>query len=304
MRDFENFVKQHPVYESAIQKLFESSMLLALSAQVVYEIQGEALGPVADEILTFVEQVYGSDYMSKYILRVNELGRLQEKFDANPSSATLGDRSTVVDPDDYALSLLLSIVFTNHRFELFREFSLFLKELEERNRSGTLLSIGSGTGYELKMACEVLTDWHIEAFDTDPQMIVRARQLLDFFAISKDIIVGDFFPLHQCPDESRSRFDAIVLSEVLEHLANPAQALRTLQDCMTADGRMFATMAINIAQEDHVFLYPTIESCRDQIVNCGLVVRREWISPQTIFALPENREDGFKRGNYIAVLTK
>ena len=45
MRDFENFVKQHPVYESAIQKLFESSMLLALSAQVVYEIQGEALAP-------------------------------------------------------------------------------------------------------------------------------------------------------------------------------------------------------------------------------------------------------------------
>jgi hypothetical protein len=67
---------------------------------------------------------------------------------------------------------------------------------------------------------------------------------------------------------------------------------------------MFATMAINIAQEDRVFLYPTINSCSEQIQNCGLVAAREWISPQTIFAVPEDRAEGFKRGNYIAVLEK
>jgi SAM-dependent methyltransferase len=279
-------------------------MLLAISAQLVYETQGEALGPVVDEILSFVEQAYGPEYIAKYISRVNDLATLQEKFDANPSPATLGDQSAVVDPDAYALSLLLSIVFTNHRFELIRELLLFLKRAEERNRRGTLLSIGFGAGYELKMACQLLTDWQIEAYDTDPQMMVRARQLLDFFGISKNIFLGGYFPLHQCPDESRGHYDAIVLSEVLEHLADPATALDTLRDCMRDDGQMFATMAINIAQEDHIFLYPTIQACREQIQNCGLVVTREWISPQTIFALPEDREDGFKRGNYMAVLKK
>jgi SAM-dependent methyltransferase len=304
MANIEDFFKQHTLYESATKKLFESNMLLAISAQLVYENHREALGPVADEILSFVEQAYGPEYISKYISRVNDLVTLQEKFDANPSPATLGDQSAVVDPDAYALSLLLSIVFTNHRFELIKELLLFLKGAEERNRSGTLLSIGFGAGYELKMASQLLTDWRIEAYDTDPQMMVKTRQLLDFFGISKHISLGGYFPLHQCPDESRGHYDAIVLCEVLEHLADPATALGTLRDCMRHDGQMFATMAINIAQEDHVFLYPTIRSCREQIQNCGLVVTREWISPQTIFAVPEDREDGFKRGNYIAVLKK
>jgi SAM-dependent methyltransferase len=76
----------------------------------------------------------------------------------------------------------------------------------------------------------------------------------DFFGISEDIFLGGCFPLDQCPDESHGRYDAIVLSEVLEHLADPAEALGTLRDCLRDDGLMFATMAINIAQEDHVFL--------------------------------------------------
>ena len=304
MTNFEDFLKKHPSYESATKELFESSMLLAISAQLVYENHGETLGRVADEILSFAEHTYGAQYISKYVSRVNDLAKLQERFDADPSAATLGDQSAVVNPDAYALSLLLSIVFTNHRFELMRELSLFLNGVEERNRSGTLLSIGFGTGYELKMACRVLTGWRIEAYDTDSQMADKARQLLDFFGISKDIFLGGCFPLDQCPEESCGRYDAIVLSEVLEHLADPAEALGTLRDCLRDDGLMFATMAINIAQEDHVFLYPTVKSCREQIQNCGLVVARELISPQTVFALPEDREDGFKRGNYIAVLRK
>jgi trans-aconitate methyltransferase len=95
-----------------------------------------------------------------------------------------------------------------------------------------------------------------------------------------------------------------VLSEVLEYLPDPARALGTLRDCLKAGGRMFVTMAINIAQEDHVFLYPAINSCREQIQNCGLSVTREWISPQTIFAPLMIERKEFKKGNYIAVREK
>ena len=168
-----------------------------------------------------------------------------------------------------------------------------------------MLSIGFGTGYELKMASQALAAWHIEGYDTDPHIRAKARQLLDFFAISRDIYLGGYFSLHRCSDELRGHYDAIVLSEVLEHLEDPAQALVTLRDCLRDEGRMFVTMAINIAQEDHVFLYPSINSCREQIRQCGLLVAREWISPQTIFVVSEeDREKGFKKGNYIAVLEK
>ncbi len=305
MATFEDFQKQHPLYSSALKELSDNSRLLELSASLVYENHGEALGPVADQVLGFVEHTCGPDYISKYLARVDALTELQKKFDANPSPATLGDPDAVVDNDAYTLSLLLSIVFTNHRFELMRELSLFLNCLGERKHNGTMLSVGFGTGYELKMAAEALTDWQIEAYDTDPEVRARARQLLDFFDISKDIHLGDYFPLAQCRKELRGHYDAIVLSEVLEHLEDPAQALVTLRDCLKDDGRMFVTMAINIAQEDHLFLYPSINACREQIRQSGLAVRKEWIAPQTIFVIEEqDREEEFKKGNYIAVVDK
>ena len=77
-----------------------------------------------------------------------------------------------------------------------------------------------------------------------------------------------------------------------------------MRDCLKDTGLMFVTMAINIAQEDHVFLYRSIDSCRKQICDIGFKVLSEWIAPQTIFALPENREEDFKKGNYVAVIEK
>lgn len=305
MATFEDFLNEHKPYRSALKELSDNNRVLEFASSLVYENHGEELGPVADQILRFVEHAYGPHYISKYISRVNDLAMLQKGFDLNPSPATLGDRGAIVDPDAYALSLLLSIVFTNHRFEIIRELSLFLNDVEERNRNGTLLSIGFGTGYELKMASQALPGWHIEGYDSDPEIRLKARQLLDFFDVSNDIRLGDYFPLHRCSGERLRRYDVILLIEVLEHLEAPAQALVTLRDCLRDEGRMFITMAINMAQEDHVFLYPSIDSCREQIRQCGLVVAREWISPQTILVIAdEDREKEFKKGNYIAVLTK
>ena len=305
MTNFEDFLNEHKLYNSALRELSDHSRVLEFAASLVYENHGGELGPVADQILRFVEHAYGPNYISKYISRVNDLAMLQKGFDANPSPATLGDRKAVVEPDAYALSLLLSIVFTNHRFEIIRELSLFLNSIEERNHHGSMLSIGFGAGYELKLASQVLPEWHIEGYDEDSEARLKARQLLDFFAISNDVYLGGHFPLHGCGDERLGRYDAILLIEVLEHLEAPAQALVTLRDCLRDEGRMFVTMAINMAQEDHVFLYPSVDSCREQIRQCGLVVARERISPQTILMIAEeDREKELKKGNYIAVLEK
>src|SRR5258708_10620619 len=104
---FELFLQSHPRYRAAYEQLFEASRLLGTSAQLVYELHPYALGPVADNIFSFVEIAYPPDYIDRYIARVSRMSELQAKFDALPSAATLGD-TTPVSTEAYTLALLLS----------------------------------------------------------------------------------------------------------------------------------------------------------------------------------------------------
>ncbi len=299
---FELFLEAHPLYNSAYNSLLAASRLLATSAQLVYELHPEALGPVADDILAFVQGSYPPDYIDAYVSRIDKMAELQKKFDAKPIPANLGD-STVVSPEAYSLALLLSIVFTNHRFEIMQALARFFRDLPP-DSAGRIALIGCGTGYELKLAAELLPGWNIEGYDTDSDMRARAEQLLKFFRVPKTVDFRVAFPLDAASPRIRTHYDTIVLCEVLEHLRDPGRALKMLSDCLTDSGKMFVTMAINIAQEDHVFLYPDIGSCRRQIQESGLTIVYEWLAPQTIRFPPANRETGFKKGNYIAIVER
>lgn len=297
---FENFLEDHSLYSSAYNSLLAASRLLATSAQLVYELHPKALGPVVDDILPFVCHAYPAGFIEAYISRVNRLAELQERFDASPGLATLGD-SSAVRPEDYSLALLLSIVFTNHRFEIMQTLAKFLRELSAD--TGSIASIGCGTGYELKLAAELLPRWKIEGYDTDGAMRASAEQLFSFFRAPKKVEFRSEFSL-EGPTSQIGSYDAIILCEVLEHLPDPERTLEALKEHLKQSGKMFVTMAINIAQEDHVFLYPDIESCRRQIGESGLEIVYEWLAPQSIRFPPANREVGFKKGNYIAIVRR
>ncbi len=299
---FEEFLQAHSFYSAAYDVLFAASRVVATSAQLVYELHPGELGPVSDDILAFVRSAYPADYIEAYLSRVNRLAELQERFEANPSPQTLGD-PTQDRPSGYSLALLLSIVFTNHRFEIMQALTHFLRSLPT-DSAGSIASIGCGTGFELKLTANHLSGWKIEGYDTDVEMHAKAKQLLDFFHVSKAVDFQAEFPLEGVTPQTEKRYDGVILCEVLEHLPNPAQALATLSGCLKDGGRMFVTMAINIAQEDHIFLYPDIASCRRQILESGLEVYKEWIAPQTIRFPPPNREIGFKKGNYVAIVGK
>jgi SAM-dependent methyltransferase len=307
--DFPRFCDAHPLYKAAYEGLLRDrspdriGRVLASSAQLVYRTQGEAMGPVADEILSFVSHRYPG-YLDRYVNRIRSLAALQRRFDQRPSAATLCDANAIVDRDDYSLSLLLSIVLTNHRFEIMAQVASFLRSMAERITRGRIVSVGVGTGYELLHAARILPEWEIEAYDVDDAMRSGARHLWSFFEVSRIAEVGALFPLEGVEPKFVGRYDALVMCELCEHLPNPLRALTTMREYLKEDGRAFVTMAINIAQEDHIFLYPTIESCRAQLRESGLHIVSEWITPQTVMSIPANREENFQKGNYIAVVQR
>ena len=293
-------------YEEVLDRLEQTDTRLALAAYVVETLHSDAAG-VANDILRFCAHRYsGIDLLGEYMLRASGLEALQKRFDAQAQVEFLGDRSAVVPRDRYNISLLLSIVLTNHRFEIMRELEGFLRRLELN--SGRIASIGTGTGFELRLIAAALPDGlQIESYDIDPTTRQEAEQYLRFFGIERQVLFGSEFPLDVVDPGFVNAFDALILCEVLEHLPDPARALASVRTYLTDRGHAFLTMAVNIAQEDHIFLYADIETCRRQIREAGLEIVREWITPQTTVVPPANpadRENGFRKGNYVADTVK
>jgi 2-polyprenyl-3-methyl-5-hydroxy-6-metoxy-1,4-benzoquinol methylase len=289
------------LYDTALERLETLDRRLAMAAQVVCMLHPSA-ATVAESVLAFASSRFSDrDVVETYVARAQRLVELQQRFDADPRPATIGSPGAAVSRDVYNLSLLLSIPFTNHRFEIMEQLDRFLAGCE--GPTGSIVSVGTGTGYELRqMAAIIPADWTVESYDIDESVQYEARQYLDFFGVSRAIRWGREFPLTVAASAFAGRYDAIVMCELLEHLADPAAALRAVRTYLTPRGRVFVTMAVNIAQEDHVFLYPNLATCRDQVHATGFEILSEWITPQSTLPPPADRERGFKKGNYVAVL--
>lgn len=287
-------------YESAIDRLEQAERRLAMAAAVVDALHADAAA-IAAELFGYLHHRYPRrDPLSMYVERARALAALQERFDADPRVETLGSPDTPVSRDLYNVALLLSIPLTNHRFEIMQQLGAFLSGLTAP--AGRIASIGTGTGYELRLMARLAAGWTIESYDIDDRVQLEARRFLEYFGVSREIAWGREFPLDAPPPRFRRRYDAMVLCELLEHLPDPSAALRTVRECLTTDGRAFVTMAVNIAQEDHVYLYPDLGSCRTQIRDAGLRTVSDWITPQTTLPPPADREAAFAKGNYVAVV--
>ncbi len=259
--------------------------------------------PVASDILRFITHHYRGDVLAIYAKRVEGLRLLQKEFERTGGySARSYAEVKPVDDEMYKLALLLSFICTNHRFEILKELERFLHE----SRGGTrrLLSIGYGTGYELKLAWEALPGWIIEAFDNAEESLSYAKDLLGFFKCGPMTLRTEYFPLETIDghDQYRGAFGKIVACELLEHLENPVDALKNLREVLHEKGQIFLTMAINIAQEDHVFLYGSPQQAREQVLECGYRIVRDALSPAVALPFEEGkREKIFRKGNYICI---
>jgi hypothetical protein len=296
------FQARFPAYRRTFRRLAAESAALAVSGYAVFLRHGHVLGPIAEDVLDPVERHAPVDFVERYVARVTRLQRLQRAFDADPCAATLAGDRAPVDRDSYDLSLSMSTIFTAHRFEIRQQLCDFLRWL--RRPEGRLASVGMGTGEEVRMAARALPGWEIEGYDTDPRTQASVERLLAYAGLTGRIRLGTELPLDRVDPSRRGRYDGIILCELLEHLEAPLQALRCVRAYLSGGGAAFVTMAVNLAQEDHIFLYPSLDACREQLRRAGLERRFEWITPSDLMPAESQaaREAGFRSGNYIAVV--
>jgi SAM-dependent methyltransferase len=290
-------------YEALAESFRKSDAPSYYGLTAVQRMHREAIRPYANDILRFLSHRGTACAVEKYVARVGGLRSLQSEFEKTGRYIAASSKDVEpIDSEQYKLALLISFICTSHRFDILRSLVSFLRT--DCRAPKELLSVGYGTGYELKLAFDEAPEWRIMAFDNSPDSYKYAAELLSFFGYPIDCLHQDFFSF-DCQDgvtAHRGRFGKVILCELLEHLDDPKAALRSVRKVLHRHGLLFCTMAVNIAQEDHVYVYRSAEQARTQILECGFEVVRELLAPVIILPFSETqRGELFKKGNYICI---
>jgi 2-polyprenyl-3-methyl-5-hydroxy-6-metoxy-1,4-benzoquinol methylase len=134
------------------------------------------------------------------------------------------------------------------------------------------LEVGPGHGLMTYFAAESKFSRSLEAWDVSSVSLQETRAALDRLGVSKSIALTETDILRANPPERR--FDLVVISEVLEHLETPGDALRFLRAATSERGRVFINVPINSPSPDHLYLFSAPEDVTAMIEGAGLAVER------------------------------
>jgi len=187
----------------------------------------------------------------------------------------------VYNDDDYMSKyvrgiLISQIIWDPHAkaFDYFR--TEFLPNLPDNAR---YLEVGPGHGFFLYFASRQTQIDKIVAWDVSKSSIAATTKAIKELGVTKpvDLIEQDVL---KAPTEPNS-FDGAVISEVLEHLEDPAGALKTLYASLKPGGRIFINVPINSPAPDHIYLWRSTEEFVDFVKAIGFKIHKAEFYPVT-----------------------
>ncbi|MDE8652205.1 class I SAM-dependent methyltransferase [Novosphingobium album (ex Liu et al. 2023)] len=170
----------------------------------------------------------------------------------------------------YMNGLLLSnVLWANHA----NAFAYYVTRYLPRLPMGAHhLEIGPGHGLFLHFAAAKGKLGRIAGWDVSPTSIAKTRHALDTLGTGREIelIEQDLFAA--CSPRSQDRFDSIVMSEILEHLEDPAQALRCASRWLKPGGLLWINVPANSPAPDHIYLFESLDHAQRIAEEAGLEV--------------------------------
>ena len=140
---------------------------------------------------------------------------------------------------------------------------------------GRCLEIGPGHGLLLRLAAQTAFET-VEALDISEASLLLTKAGLRRAGIDPG---SPRFRFHardlfapEIREEFGGQFDAVVFSEVLEHLDRPGEALQTLLAITKPGGRLFIHVPVNSPAPDHLFLLRSPEEAREFVSGFGFDV--------------------------------
>jgi 2-polyprenyl-3-methyl-5-hydroxy-6-metoxy-1,4-benzoquinol methylase len=172
----------------------------------------------------------------------------------------------------YMNGLLVSdVLWVNHSRGLQHFADVFLNGLPANSR---LLEIGPGHGLLLYLAAQNPKIGSLAAWDISQSSVDMSKHALSTRGAAKPVR----FELKDILDDSimearnSRQFDAIVFSEVLEHLEQPEKALRVLLHLCKPDGRVWINVPANSPMPDHLYHVREPKQAEDLVRKAGFEV--------------------------------
>jgi len=165
--------------------------------------------------------------------------------------------------------LLTQVLWYNHVASM----EMFLSRvLGGASKPFDYLEIGPGHGLTVYFAAASPLSRSLEAWDVSAASLEETDAALKKLGVSKPVSLVETNIMQ--PGEATKRFDLVVISEVLEHLEKPADALRFLRSAIAEGGRIYINVPINSPSPDHLCLLSSREDVVAMVEEAGLRVER------------------------------
>lgn len=187
--------------------------------------------------------------------------------------------------EKYMNGLLLSGLFWLNHANALTYYKMRFIEQSPENFSH--LEVGPGHGSLIYFAAIHPRRGRIVGWDVSPGSIEATRRALSVIGVEDEVelICQDVYQAV----EGDHQFDNIVVSELLEHLEDPATALRALYNCLKPGARIYVNMPVNSPAPDHLYLLTTPEEMLDLVEGAGFAIIESEMFPMTGYSLEQCR---------------
>jgi ubiquinone/menaquinone biosynthesis C-methylase UbiE len=172
--------------------------------------------------------------------------------------------------DRYMNGLLFSnVIWHNHSHAMTDYVTRYLPRLPT---AADHLEIGPGHGIFMYFAALAANIGSVTGWDLSPASIAKTTHALETLGITRPVrlIEQDMFDVGDpAPDDM---VDSIVMSEILEHVENPVEALRSAARSLRPGGHLWINVPANSPSPDHIFLVNSPEHANQIVRDAGLEV--------------------------------
>ncbi|HEX3653033.1 MAG TPA: class I SAM-dependent methyltransferase [Rhizomicrobium sp.] len=188
----------------------------------------------------------------------------------------------------YVNGILMSTVFWKNHAQAMSSY--VLQYLPSLKSNSDLLEIGPGHGLFLYFAAKSPSAASVSGWDVSPTSIEHTRQAIDVLGIQRPVELTLQNVLEARPNGEGRLFDAITMSEVLEHLEDPVAVLRMAREWLRPGGTVWVNVPANSPAPDHIYLFHSPEHACEVVREAGFEIAASHAFPMTGATLERARK--------------